>query len=146
MALSRPSSRPGGPSWTDEIREEAVGEFDGEITIRRPGTPGKFDPISGTRTGGVLGEVVIPPRPARAVPLRLPGQTNDGNGAQASRRYRFQCEMRPGDPTIDEGLVVTFTGGDDPRLAKMSFQVKFASNGSAAALRTIETVTEGDRG
>ena len=145
MALSRPPSRRGS-SWTDEILEEAATEFNGELTIREPGTPGTYDGQTGTYVGRIPGAVVIPPRKARAVPIRLPGETNDGNGSQTSRRYRFQCIPELNDPTIRKGLIVTFTGGDDPRLAKMTFQVKFASNGSHMGPRTIETVTEGDRG
>lgn len=152
MPLSRPPRRPRiAPSWEDEIRDEAVTEFNGEVEVRRPGTRGVRDKVTGAYSPFIPGEVVLSKRPARAQHLQMPKDTSDGTGSQSSRRYRFQCEILAGDPAITEesitqGLVATFTGGRDPELAKMTFQVRFATNSSHAALRTIETITEGGRG
>ncbi|MBT2484863.1 MULTISPECIES: DUF6093 family protein [unclassified Microbacterium] len=150
MALSRPPSRTSS-SWADEIRDEAVLEFNGEITVSTKGTRGTRDKVTGDYGPYTPGEIVLSRRRARAQHLQAPKETSSGGGAQSSRRYRFQCEILAGDPEITEesvtqGLVVEFTGGRDPELAKMKFQVRFATNSSHAALRTIETVTEGGRG
>lgn len=150
MALSRPPSR-GGSSWEDEIADEARGEYNGTIVVRKPGVRGSRDRITGDYGPFVLGDVVLSARPARAQHIRLPLDSNDGTGSQARRRYRFQCDILDGDPLITEesitqGLVVYFTGGRDPELAKMTFQVRMATNSSHAAVRTIEAVTEAARG
>jgi hypothetical protein len=144
MPLSRPPSR-SDSDWPDEILEEAREEFDGELVIREPGTHGERDPITGAYAPFILGAVVLTARPARAQHIRLPLDSNDGNGSQARRRYRFQCEILPGDAAVTQGLVAYFTGGRDPELAKMTFQVRMATNSSHAALRTIETITEAAR-
>lgn len=143
--LSRPPSR-SGSHWADEIRDEVVAEFDGEITIREPGVRGDRDPVSGDYGPFTLGAIVLGPRPARAQHIRLPLDSNDGMGSESRRRYRFQCEILDGDPAITKGLVVYFEGGRDPELAKMTFQVRMATNSSHAAVRTIETLTEAARG
>lgn len=145
MALSRPPSRLAA-DWPDEILQDAKQEFNGELVIRQPGTRGARDPITGDYGPFTLGAVVLSARPARAQHIRLPLDSNDGTGSQARRRYRFQCEILPGDPSVTQGLVAYFTGGNDPELAKMTFQVRMATNSSHAALRTIETLTEAARG
>lgn len=144
MALSRPPSK-FAESWPDEIRDAAVEEFNGSLTVRKPGVPGVFDPATGSYGPDVLGEVVLGPRRARAQHLRSPRSFNDGNGWQTTISYQFQCEILPGDPSITKGLIVYFEGGRDPELARMTFQVEFATNSSHAALRTIDCSTEGGR-
>ncbi|MFT4258053.1 DUF6093 family protein [Microbacterium sp.] len=144
MALSRPKHL-SADSWPDEIAAVARGQFNGTITIRRPGTPGGYDPITGDRFPDAPGEIVLGPRPARAQHLRAPRVVSDGNGSQTSITYQFQCDLLPGDASITKGLVVTFDGGRDPELAKMTFQVEFATNSSHAAVRTIDCSTEGGR-
>lgn len=141
MALPRVSS---DSSWSGEILEAAREFFNGTLTITKPGTPGQLQP-DGTRGPSTPGETVIAPRPARAQHLASPTETNDGNGWDTRRRYRFQCEILPGDKAITKGLVVTFDGGRDPELEKMTFQVLWATNSSHAAVRTIEAITEGAR-
>lgn len=133
-------------SWEHEILEAARETFNGFITISRPEAPGIYYPATGEYTDGSPGAVLIADRPARAQHIRLPEEKADGDGWQTKRRYRFQYEILPGDPSITKGLVVTYRGGLDPELAKMTFQVVWATNSSHAALRTVETVTEGARG
>lgn len=140
MALSPVTSE---ADWPDEILAAAKEEFVGIITISKPGTPGKYDPITGDYGPGTAGTVVLGPRMARAQHIRLPIDSNDGNGSQARRRYRFQFEIEPGDASITQGLVVKFESDRDPELGKTTFQVRFAMNSSHAALRTVEAITEG---
>lgn len=142
MAL--PRTRPDS-SWSDEIASAAREFFDGELTVSTPGTPGKYNPPSGTYAPGTPGETVISKRPARAQHLRAPSSLNDGNGWQTSHTYQFQCDILPGDASITKGLIVRFTGGRDPELAKMVFHVDWATNSSSAAVRTIVCSTEGGR-
>lgn len=131
--------------WADEIAEAARDLFDGELEIKTPSTPGVYDPTSGTYTPETPGEVILSRRPARAQHLRSPSDTNDGNGWQTYRRYRFQCDILPDDLSVTKGLLVRFFGGRDPELLKMVFQVDWATNSSSAAIRTIECTTEGAR-
>lgn len=141
--------QPIATSWEQEIHDGAVEEFDGEIEVRKPGTPGtpgSFDPVTGTKDPDTPGDVVLSRRAARAQQIRLPLESSDGNSWQTRRRYRFQCEILPGDPSVTKGLVVKFFGGRDPELPKMTFQVSWATNSSHAPVRTIETLTEGSRG
>ncbi|WP_217182701.1 DUF6093 family protein [Streptomyces sp. AC495_CC817] len=150
MALSRPPS-PFADDWPDEILEGAREEFNGLITIRLPGEPGAYDPVTNPDAIGEPGDIVIGPRPARAQHLRTPRSYNDGNGWQTTFAYQFQCEILPGDPSITKGLVVTFSADPekeplrDPELAKMTYQTVFATNSSHAAVRTINCNTEGGR-
>lgn len=139
MALS-PISSP--DSWPDEILEAAREFFNGSLSIYVPGEPGTYDPVTDTTTGGTPDVAVISDRPARAQHLRSPQDFNDGNGWDVKRVYRFQCEILAGDPSITKGMVARFTGGRDPELAKVEFQVVSATNSSHAALRTVEAVSE----
>lgn len=139
MALSRVS--PAG-DWPAEILEAARETFNGHLTLYRPGEPGTYDSKTNTFAGGTPDEVLIADRPARAQHIRLPQEYNDGNGWGTKRRYRFQCEILEDDPAITKGLFVRFSGGRDPELEKVAFQVVSATNSSHAALRTIETVSE----
>lgn len=142
MALSRVRSE---AEWPDEIAEDAREEFDGEVEIREAGTPGEFDPVTGTRGPGVPGEVVLSRRPARAQHIRLPLESNDSNSWQTRRRYRIQCDILDGDLSVTKGLVARFYGGRDAEIPKMVLQVQWATNSSHAAVRTIECMTEGAR-
>lgn len=150
MALSRPPSK-FAESWPDEIAAAAREEFNGLVTIRKPGTPGVYDPITGEYGPYVPGDVVIPARPGLAQNLSSPREYNDGNGWQTELTYRFQCDILAGDPSITKGLIVTFAADPekgplrDPELAKMTFQVAFATNSSHAAVRTVMCATEGGR-
>jgi hypothetical protein len=139
MALS---AIPDDSDWSDEIFEAASEEFNGELRVMLPGTPGQFDPDTNTTTGGTDPTVVIDWRDARAQHIRLPLENNDGNGWSTKRRFRFQCELREGDPIVHKGMYVEFRGGKDHTLEEFAFQVNSAVNSSHAALRTIETSTE----
>jgi hypothetical protein len=139
MALSPVRSE---SDWSAEILEAAREFMNGELRVMKPGTPGTYDPATDEATGGTEPSVVIDWRPARAQHLRMPVETNDGNGWTSRRRYRFQCEILDGDPLIKKGLYVEYRGGKDPVLAEFAFQVVSAVNSSHAALRTIETITE----
>lgn len=134
----------GDASWPDEILEAAKEFFNGLLTITKPGKAGAYDPVTDTYTGeGYVAPVVlISNRPARAQHISSPREANSADGWDVERRYRFQCEILTGDPSITKGLVATFSGGRDPELAKMTFQVVSATNSSHAALRTVECVTE----
>ena len=142
MALSPISD---ADDWPAEIRESAREEFNGVITVSKAGEPGTFDPISGGTTGGTPPTILLGPRPARAQNLAMPSEINGGEGWETKRRYRFQCEIQPGDIAIAKGLIVTFDGGRDPEIEKMTFQVLWATNSSHAAVRTIYCATEGRR-
>lgn len=150
MALSRPPSK-FAESWPDEIAAAAREEFNGLVTVSKPGTVTGYDPITNPNGTYVPGEIVIPPRPGRAQNLSSPREYNDGNGWQTELTYQFQCDILAGDPSITKGLIVTFSADPekgplrDPELAKMSFQVAFATNSSHAAVRTIMCATEGGR-
>lgn len=134
---------PLAPSWSEEILDAARWTFNGELTVIKPGAPGSFNPVTDTETGGTPDATIVGWRPARAQHIRLPIENNDGNGWTSRRRFRFQCEIRPGDPAIQQGMVVRFRGGNDPTLALFAYQVVSAVNSSHAALRTIECITEG---
>jgi len=142
MALSRPNFN---RSWSEEIRDDAVGEFDAQITVKQPDGPGTFDPITGTMTPGMPGAVLIQDRAGRAQNLRSPIEYNDGNGSQTKLDYRIQIDAEAGDPSITEGLVVLVKGGRDPELTKMTFHVGFATNSTHMAVRTIHASSEGGR-
>lgn len=129
-------------SWPDGILEAAREFFNGSLSIYIPGEPGAYDPVTDTMTGGTPDVAVIADRPARAQHLRSPQDYHDGSGWDVKRVYRFQCEILPGDPSITKGMVAKFTGGRDPELAKVEFQVVTATNSSHAALRTVECVSE----
>lgn len=128
--------------WAELILETAKETFNGLITIYRPGTPGTYDPVTDTTVGGTAESIVLGPRAARAQHLRLPQEFNDGTGWDVKRRYRFQFEILDGDPSITKGLYARFSGGRDPELAKVEFQIASATNSSHAALRTVEAVSE----
>lgn len=142
MAL--PRIRPDS-NWSEEIAEAAREMFDGELEVSIPGEPGVYDPIAGTYGPGTPPQVILSRRPARAQHIRLPSDSNDGNGWQTRRRYRFQCDILPGDLSVTKGLLVRFYGGRDPELEKMIFHIQWATNSSHAAIRTIEAETEGAR-
>lgn len=142
MALSRVRDE---ADWAEEIAESARETFDGELEIFKPGTPGKLDPITGIHAPGTPEEIILSRRPARAQHIRLPLDSNDGNGWQTRRRYRFQCDFLAGDLSVTKGLLVRFFGGRDPEVPKMLYQVQWATNSSSAAIRTVETLTEGAR-
>lgn len=142
MALARVRDE---AEWPDEIRDAAIEEFTGELEIRLPGTPGEYNPQTGEIDGGTPGTVILSRRPARAQQIRLPEESSSGQGWETSRRYRFQCEILPGDQPVTKGLNVRFFGGRDPELPKMVFQVIWATNSSHAAIRTLECQTEGAR-
>ncbi|WP_406245793.1 DUF6093 family protein [Microbacterium sp. M] len=142
MALSPISD---DADWPLEILESAREEFNGTLIVSKAGEPGEFDPITGGTTGGTPPTVVLGPRAARAQNLAMPSEINGGDSWETKRRYRFQCEILPGDPSITKGLIVTFDGGRDPEIEKMTFQVLWATNSSHAALRTIYCATEGAR-
>lgn len=131
--------------WADEIAEAAREMFDGELEISTPSTPGVYDPISGEYSPEIPGEIILSRRPARAQHLISPSDSNDGNGWQTYRRYRFQCDILPGDTSVTKGLLVRFYGGRDPEVPKMVFAVDWATNSSSAAIRSIEASTEGAR-
>jgi hypothetical protein len=133
---------PTASSWSEEIAEAAREFYNGLLTIIDPGTPGTYDPVTDTMTGGNPDTILIADRPARAQHLGLPTQGSDVTGWNVKRRFRFQCDVLEGDPIIRKGLVATFTGGSDPSLAEYTFQVVSAVNSSHAALRTIECTTE----
>lgn len=139
MALSPITS---AGDWPVLILEAAREFFNGTLTIYTPGEPGTYDPVADATTGGTPDVVVIGDRPARAQHLRSPQDFNDGTGWDVKRVYRFQCEILPGDPSITKGMVARFTGGRDPELAKVEFQVVSATNSSHAALRTVEAISE----
>lgn len=141
MALSPP---PLANDWSQVILETAREFMNGEMRVMRPGTPGTYDPVTDGTTGGTPPTVVIDWRPARAQHIRLPLETSDTNGWRTRRRYRFQCEILDGDPIITPGLYVEYRGGKDPSLASFVYQVTSAVNSSHAALRTVETITEGN--
>lgn len=142
MALPR---RDHPAHWADEIRDAAVEEFDAEITVKHPDGPGTFDPISGGMTPGTPGAVLISARAGRAQKLRNPVEYTDASGRQSKMDYRIQIDARPGDPSINEGLLVLVSGGRDPELEKMTFHVGFATNSTHMAVRTIMASTEGFR-
>ena len=131
--------------WADEIRDIAIEEFDAEITIRKPGKPGEYDPVTGTYGDEEEGELLIDSRIGRAQNLRSPLDYNDGNGWQTKLDYRIQFDMREDDPSITKGMVVTVSGGRDPELEKMTFHVGFATNSTHMAVRTVMCSTEGGR-
>lgn len=139
MALSPIS--PAG-DWPALILETAREFFNGSLDILLPGEPGKYDPVEDEITGGTPGVAVISGRPARAQHLRAPQDFNDGTGWDVKRVYRFQCEILDGDPSITKGMFARFSGGRDPELAKVEFQIVSATNSSHAALRTIEAISE----
>lgn len=139
MALSLSNSSAG---WPELILETAREFFNGTLDIYLPGEPGTYDPVTDETTGGTPDVPVITGRPARAQHLRAPQDFNDGNGWDVKRVYRFQCEILADDPSITKGMVARFSGGRDPELAKVEFQVVSATNSSHAAVRTIEAVSE----
>lgn len=128
--------------WAASIFQVAQEFMDGELCVIKPGTPGTYDPVTDGYTGGTPDQVIIDWRAARAQHIRMPLETNDGNGWTTRRRFRFQMELRENDPAITQGLVVRYRGGKDPVLATLSYQVISAVNSSHAPLRTIETMTE----
>jgi hypothetical protein len=138
-------SRDSDAHWADEIRDAAVEEFDALITVKRPDGPSVLDPISGTRTPGTPGEVLIQARRGRAQNLRAPVEFDDGNGWQTKLAYRVQIDPAPGDPSITKGLLVLVADGRDPELVKMTLHVGFAANSTHMAVRTIYCATEGYR-
>lgn len=137
--LARPHAE---GDWSDEILAAAREMFNGEISVIKPGTPGEWSAKTNLRTGGTPDAVILGPRAARAQHLSTPTESNDGNGWETRRRYRFQFEILDGDPSLTRGLVVKFTGGRDPELAKITFQILTATNSSHAALRTLECISE----
>ena len=131
-------------SWAEEIADAAREFFNATIDVLLPGTPGKYNPSSDSYTGGTEDTPVIEDRPARAQHIRLATEQSGSREWSAKRRYRFQIDLLPGDPTVTKGMIVRVRdGGRDPSLVDFAFEVITASNSSHAALRTIETVTEG---
>lgn len=140
-------------NWGEEILEDAREFFNGRIEVLDPSniieTP--FDPDTDEGGDSSL-EIVLTNdpddpvrgRPARIQHLRLPLE-NAGSGEWATkRRYRMQVEILPGDPVLQKGQIVNvLDGGKDPSLEAFSYTLVSAANSSHAALRTLETVTEG---
>lgn len=142
MALSRVRDE---AEWPQEIRDAVAGDWDGELEVREPGTPGEYQNGSDTYSAGAPGQVVLSRRPARAQQIHSTDLSGDGNSWETRRRYRFQCDILESDLPVTKGLVLYFFGGHDPELAEMVFQVVWAANSSHAAVRTIDTITEGAR-
>lgn len=124
---------PPASDWSAVIAEAAKMMFNGEL---RAFIPGELD-------SGADDVVLIDWRPARAQHLAMPLEMSDGSGWNTKRRFRFQTELRADDPIIPKGAIVRFRGGKDHTLTRFAFQVTSAVNSSHAALRTIETITEG---
>ncbi|MDL5351094.1 DUF6093 family protein [Microbacterium sp. zg-YB36] len=133
---------PTAAHWSDVIAEAARTMFNGEARVMLPGTPGTYDPITDTVTGGTPPTVAQDWRPARAQHVGMPLETSDGNGWSTKRRFRFQWDLLPDDPIITKGMYVEYRGGKDPSLARFDYQVLSAVNSSHAALRTVEAMSE----
>lgn len=138
---------PKAGDWPDEIAALARTEFKGRIEVVMPGTPGKYDPKTDTRTGGTDDVVVITGedggRLARIQHLRSLSEATGSGEWSSKRRYRFQIDLLPGDPIIEKAMVVRVRSCPrDPSLIEYAFQVINAGNSSQAALRTIEAVTD----
>lgn len=132
-----------GDDWLAEIAAEALKEFTASIMVILPGFSGRYDPELDAHVGADTGSVALAERPARIQHIRLPLETAGSAEWATRRRYRFQVELRPGDPVITKGMIVVVTdGGRDPNLEAFTYEVISATNSSHAAIRTIETITE----
>lgn len=139
--------------WSAEILEGAKEFFNGRIEVVDPSNiiTVPYDPITDEGPTSEA-EIVLTNdpddtvrgRPARIQHLRVPLE-NAGSGEWSTkRRFRFQHEMLPGDPTLRKGQLVTvLDGGKDETLTEFSYTITSAVNSSHAALRTIEAITEG---
>ena len=130
--------------WPSEIADAAIPEFTGRISVIDPSTSnGTYNPDADAYIGAIADTPILSNRAARIQHIRLPLEQSGAREWGAKRRYRFQIELRDGDPEITKGMIVrVIDGGRDPSLVNYAFTVLSATNSSHAAIRTIETISE----
>ncbi|WP_025157282.1 hypothetical protein [Leifsonia aquatica] len=101
-----------------------------------------YDPHADT--GGLsAATLVLGPRPAYFKALQAAALTEAGL-LQGIVDFRIQFIPEPGDPVLQQGMVIrALPGGDNPALARFGFQVLGVENGSIAALTKVRCRTNG---
>lgn len=125
-----------------EVLDTAREYLNGTIDVYWPGAPGTYDPVADARTGSTADNVVISARPARAQLYRAPLMKNDGNGASVRTRIKFQIEILAGDPIVQKGMRVRYSGGNDPQMNSFVYEVESAIVSSWNLMRTIMCSSE----
>jgi hypothetical protein len=113
-------------NWSDEIAEEAVGEFNATIRI--------YDDQK---------SVVVDNRSARIVITERPMQILGTDQWNVMRRARFQIVNNPADPIFQKAWTIrVLNGGEDATLERYAFTIMTNVSDSHAAVRTLECISE----
>lgn len=112
--------------WSDEIADEAIGEFNATVRI--------YDNTQAVVVDGRAARVVITERPMQVL------GTDQWN---VERRTRIQIENLATDPIFEKGWTVRVTnGGKDATLTRYAFLIMTNTSDSHAAVRTLECISE----